>query len=551
MYAAEIKKFFRGEVLEDKDTLAKYSRDASIFEVLPQLVVCPADVEDIKALIKWAAEKKKAGESVSLTARSGGTDMSGGAINESIIVDFSKHINKFVSLEVDADGRGGRAIVQPGMFYRDFEKETLKKNLIMPSYPASREICTVGGMVSNNSGGEKTLAYGKTEKYVEQVKMILEDGEEYTIQPLSKSELEAKIKSGGFEGKMYKKLFALIDDNADLIKKAKPNVSKNSAGYYLWNVWDGQTFDLPKLIVGSQGTLGFVTEITFRLIKTHAHSRLLVIFLRNQHNLTEIIEEVLKFHPESFESYDDKTLNLAMRFFPEMLKRLRTGLFSLALQFLPEMLMLLRGGLPKMVLLAELTGEDEEKIEQRLNDLKTHLAQFHVPVRVLHSEKEGQKYWVIRRESFNLLRQHVRGKHTAPFIDDVIVKPEHLPEFLPAVNAILEPHRDKLIYTIAGHDGDGNFHIIPLMDFKDPEARALIPKISEQVYDLVMKYKGSITAEHNDGLIRTPYLEKMYGPKMTALFAETKNIFDPLNLFNPRKKVNADLEYALGHMQKD
>jgi FAD/FMN-containing dehydrogenase len=217
----------------------------------------------------------------------------------------------------------------------------------------------------------------------------------------------------------------------------------------------------------------------------------------------QIIGEVLKFKPESFESYDDKTLNLAIRFFPDILKRMKAGVFSLAVQFLPEFFMLLRGGLPKMVLLVELTGEDEKVLEQRLYELKGHLARFNVPVRVLRSEKESEKYWTIRRESFSLLRKHVQGKHTAPFIDDMAVKPEFLPEFLPAVNAILEPHRDKMIYTIQGHDGDGNFHIIPLMDFKDPATRKLIPKISEQIYDLVVKYKGSITAEHNDGLIRT------------------------------------------------
>lgn len=550
MYADEIKQFFRGEVLSDAETLAKYSRDASIFEIMPQLVVCPADAEDVKAMVKWAAAKKKAGEAISLTARSAGTDMSGGAINDSIIVDFSKHLNQFVSLKVDPDKQGGSATVQPGMFYRDFEKETLKEGLLMPSYPASRELCTVGGMVSNNSGGEKTLAYGKTEKYVAQLKVVLEDGEEYLIKPLTQPELDQKTKEKSFEGEMYKKLFALLKNNNDAIKKAKPDVTKNSAGYYLWNVWDGEIFDLPKLIVGSQGTLGFVTEITFRLVKKHSHSRMLTMFLRDQHDVAQIISEVLKFKPESFESYDDKTLNLAIRFFPDILKRMKTGVFSLALQFLPEFFMLLRGGWPKMVLLVELTGEDESVLEKRLYELKEHLAQFHVPVRVLHSEKESQKYWTIRRESFSLLRQHVRGKHTAPFIDDMAVKPEFLPEFLPAVNAILEPHRDKMIYTIQGHDGDGNFHIIPLMDFKDPTTRALIPEISEKIYDLVAKYKGSITGEHNDGLVRTPYLAKMYSPQILALFAEVKDIFDPLNLFNPRKKVNPDLEYALAHIQK-
>lgn len=550
MYAEEIKTFFKGEVLDDDETLAKYSRDASIFEVRPRVVVCPRDRDDLKALVKWAAARKRAGEDVSLTARSGGTDMSGGAVNDSIIVDFSKHLNRFISLEADADKRGGSATVEPGMFYRDFEKETLKENLLMPSYPASREICTVGGMVANNSGGEDTLMYGKTEEYVTGLKVVLEDGEEYVVRPLKKDELERKMAENSMEGKLYSRLFKLIEDNEKIIKEAKPDVSKNSAGYYLWNVWDGETFDLPKLIVGSQGTLGLVTEITFRLVKKHRHSRLLVMFLRDQHNLAEMINEVLKFKPESFESYDDKTLGLAIRFFPEIMRRMKTNVFSLAFQFLPELFMLLRGGLPKMVLLVELAGEDENAIEKRLYELKEHLARFKVSVRVLRSEKESEKYWTIRRESFSLLRKHVRGKHTAPFIDDIIVKPEYLVEFLPAVNAILEPHRDKMIYTIQGHDGDGNFHIIPLMDFKDPDTRALILKVSEQIYDLVVKYKGSISAEHNDGLIRTPYLEKMYGSKVVGLFAEVKDIFDPLNLFNPRKKVNPDLDFALAHIQR-
>ena len=167
---------------------------------------------------------------------------------------------------------------------------------------------------------------------------------------------------------------------------------------------------------------------------------------------------------------------------------------------------------------------------------------------MLKSEEEEQKYWTIRRQSFALLHNNTTGKDTAPFIDDFIVKPEYLPEVLPKVNAILDKYKKDLIYTIAGHPGNGNFHIIPLMDLKDERVRALIPKISEEVYRLVFQYHGSITAEHNDGLIRTPYLEEMYGPEIDALFAEVKKIFDPQNIFNPGKKVNGDLKYSVDHI---
>jgi FAD/FMN-containing dehydrogenase len=566
MYADEIKTFFKGEVLDDAETLAKYSHDASVFEIKPQTVVCPKNVEDVKALVKWAAGKKRTGDPISLTARSGGTDMSGGAVNDSIIVDFSKHLNQIVSVQADKDGQGGSATVQPGMFYRDFEKETLKNGLLMPSYPASREICTVGGMVANNSGGEKTLAYGKTEKYVVALKVVLEDGEEYVVRPLTKMELDKKAKEKSFEGGLYKKIFKLIKDNEDIIKKAKPDVSKNSAGYYLWNVWDIETFDLPKLIVGSQGTLGLVTEITFRLIRPKPHSLMAVLFLRDLDEIGSIVETIMRFKPETLESYDDQTLKLAIRFFPQILARAKGSRLKLALGFLPDLWMLLRHGWPKLVVLAELTGEDEAEIRTRLVELTRALQEQSSVFRIKHRNKRAEhhdalvhltkhqaaeeKYWITRRESFNLLRKNVKGKHTLPVVDDVIVKPEYLKDFLPEMAAILDKYRQYLFSTIAGHVGDGNFHIIPLMDFKDPAARAIVPKLMDEVYDLVLKYHGSITAEHNDGLVRTPYLEKMYGKKVVALFAEVKDIFDPLDLFNPRKKVGGDLAYAMAHIQQ-
>ena len=145
----------------------------------------------------------------------------------------------------------------------------------------------------------------------------------------------------------------------------------------------------------------------------------------------------------------------------------------------------------------------------------------------------------------------MKGKRTAPFIDDIIVRPEFLPKFLPELKAILSQY--DLIFPLAGHAGDGNFHIIPLMDFSRPDTAKIIRELGEKVYELVIKYHGSITAEHNDGLIRTPYLEKMYGVKMTSIFREIKNIFDPKNIFNPGKKVatqslGGTKEYIASHI---
>jgi FAD/FMN-containing dehydrogenase len=161
---------------------------------------------------------------------------------------------------------------------------------------------------------------------------------------------------------------------------------------------------------------------------------------------------------------------------------------------------------------------------------------------------EADKYWRIRRESFNMLRKHVHGKRTAPFIDDIIVKPELLPEFLPKVQKEIDAY--KLVYTVAGHAGNGNFHIIPLMDLNSPFSADTILELSKKIYTLVHDYKGSITAEHNDGIIRTPFLAQMYGDKIVELFRETKNIFDPQNIFNPGKKVGGTFDDIKRYIKK-
>lgn len=237
-----------------------------------------------------------------------------------------------------------------------------------------------------------------------------------------------------------------------------------------------------------------------------------------------------------------------MKFLPEMIKIMKPrNMLSLAWQFIPEAWMVLTNGFPKQVLMAEFTGNDINEIHERALAAQKAIQKFGWRTRIAN-EEEAKKYWTIRRESFNLLRKHTHGLRTAPFIDDFVVRPEFMPEFLPKLNAILSQY--DIIYTINGHAGDGNMHIIPLMDMKIQKSHEIIEKLSQEVYDLVLQYKGSITGEHNDGLIRSPYLIKMYGPKIYSLFEQTKKIFDPENIFNPGKKVNSDLKYSMEHVVK-
>ncbi len=546
MLSEEIKNLqLDGDMDESPETILKYSTDASLFFIKPALVVFPKNVEDIKKLILFVSEEKKKGRDISLTARSAGTDMTGGPLTESIVVEFTKYFNHLLELGDDW------AIVEPGMYYRDFEKQTLTKNLILPSYPASREICAMGGIVNNNSGGEKTLRYGKTERYVESVTMVLADGNEYEFSKITEDELQKKISLENFEGQIYKQMFNLINDNYDIIKQAKPNVTKNSAGYYLWNVYDkeAKTFDMAKLIVGAQGTLGLMTKAKIKLVHTKKASKLLVIFIKDLSLLSKLSSIILPFNPESFETYDDNTFKLAIKFFPEILHQIKSNIMKIMLKTFPEFWMIITGGIPKLVLLAEFSADSKEEAKQLAENAKEALQKSmgnKIKMRVTQSDEETEEFWIIRRESFNLLRKHVRGLRTAPFIDDFSVRVEYLPELLPKLYEILS--RYKLLYTIAGHVGDGNFHIIPLMDLTNPKSKEIIKNLSKEVYDLIIKFGGTITSEHNDGIIRTPFLRQMYGDKVYDLFVRTKHIFDPLNIFNPGKKVGGTFEYAQNHI---
>lgn len=539
---------FKGDFDDSATAKDHYSHDASLFEIVPELIVFPKDPQDVEILVAVAAKEKKRLPQLSLTGRSAGTDMAGGAINDSVIVDFTRYINQIKHVS------SSQATAQPGVFYRDFETATFEKNALMPSYPASKSLAALGGIVNNNSGGEKSLEFGKTADWVESLKVVFADGVEREVRPLNKKELDKKIAQKDFEGQVYKKIYDLCEKKYDLIKVAKPNVSKNSMGYGIWDVWDRETgvFDLNRLIVGSEGTLGLTTEVTFRLTPVRPHSGLLVLFMKDINKLGEVINVVLKHNPATFESFDDQTLYLSIKFLPAFQKMLGTRAFlKLLINLIPDGLQLLRG-VPKLILMVEFNGETSDEVRQKIKALHKELGakRAHYEINGFEendNEMKSEKFWIMRRQSFQLLRSKVKDKHTAPFIDDLIVNPENLPDFLPRLRRIIKKY--KLFATIAGHMGDGNFHIIPLMKLEDEKERKKILPAMKEVNNLVLKYGGSLSGEHNDGLVRGPWLEQQFGKEMVDVFREVKDIFDPEGIFNPHKKANADWDYSYKHIR--
>ncbi len=543
---SDLKALVSGDVDDSAETKELFSHDASMFELVPEVVVSPKDAEDVKKIVTYVAQHKAENPELSLTARSGGTCMSGGAVNDSIVLNFTKYFNKIESVtELSAQA-------QPGVYYRDFEKATLEKGAIMPSYPASRDLCTIGGMVNNNAGGEKSLVYGKTERFIEELKVVFADGNEYSVKPLDRAGLQQKMAQQDFEGKLYRDVFELVDTNYDAIKAARPGVSKDSTGYHLWDVWDRESgrFELNRLITGGQGTLGLTTDITFKLVPAPKHSGTLVVFLRSINDLGVLINKVMEHKPHTFEGFDNYTLMLSFKLFFFFRKTLGWwGMIKLGLQLIPDALKLMRG-IPKMVLLIEFTGDTPEEVKEKVHKMRLDMKEFGHEALFEEDETEAkaEKFWIMRRQSFNILRKKVHDKHTAPFMDDLIVPPQVLPQFLPEIRQVIAKY--KLLATIAGHMGDGNFHIIPLMKIEDKREKAKLEPAMKEINDIVLKYKGSLSGEHNDGMIRGPWLEKMYGPEVYGYFKRVKEIFDPQNIFNPHKKTDATWDYSMDHLRE-
>ncbi len=539
---SELKAIISGDVSALDVDREKAARDTSLFYLKPQIVVYPQNKEDIVKLVRYVYIKKSEGIDISVTMRAAGTCMTGGPLSESIVVDTTKYMNHVLSTTET------EATAEPGVYYRDLEKETLAKGWLMPSYPASRELAAIGGIVSNNSGGEKTLTYGKTEKYVQSLSVVFANGEEDSLTALREEKLAAKLEEQTESGRIHREVLALVKENYDLLQKAKPTVTKNSSGYYLWNVYDKatETLDLSKLVVGSQGTLACISSATLTGVKPQTHSRMLVMFVPSTTQLGEIIPKLLEHKPETLESYDDHTFKIAIKFFKDIAIRMGGNMFTLGLQFLPEFWMALTGGVPKIILMAEFAGDTEESVEQQVKVAYEDMKKFNLPIKMTHSQSESKKYWTFRRESFNLLRQKLQGYRTAPTIDDIVVHTKDLPEFLPKLEVIFSKY--DLIYTVAGHMGDANFHIIPLIDIHKEGIVDTLHKLMDEVYALVFEYGGSMSGEHNDGLLRTAYLPQMFSLEIIKLFEKTKDIFDPLHILNPGKKVYGDKKFAWSHI---
>lgn len=518
----------KGEIKTDTESRTAYSRDASIFEVMPQGVIAPKNLSDLNILVTMANRLAIQGRPTSFTARNGGTDMSGGSLTEGWVLDM-KHFNKIGEI----DEYHKRVKVQGGVMHRDVEKAAKAKGLYFAPYTSSHDICGIGGMIGNNASGEKSLQHGPTSANVDRLKVVLSDGNEYEFGPLTRAGLTAKLKQPGFEGDLYRGVTRILEDNKHLISTGHPRTRKNAAGYALWELWneDRTIFNMARLFIGSQGTLGIMTAAELKLVELPKFSRLIVTVIEETRELTPAVTIALKHKPAACETFDHYTYDYAKKCYPADAKRAKLAAGK------------------HMVVLSVFEGDTKKEVDEASNAALVALAREGYDAYSIDDQKVIDSYLLIRRKSTALLIEHTKaGERGAAFLEDSVVPLEHYGNFLHEVEELLK--QSGLTYTYAGHIGDGSIRLIPLVDFAQTDAAQQIFDLETRFNELVLKYHGSISADHNDGLIRTPYLARQYGPHMVRLFEQVKNLFDPFHIFNPGKKVFGSYEYALQHIIK-
>lgn len=534
---------FNGEVSSDKQLLEQYSTDESIFAVQPQVVVQPKTGKDVEVAVAVLGKETKRFPALSLTPRAAGTGLSGGSLTDSIVIDVAKHLHR---AEVPIKSAHGVTITcEPGAMWRDVEKTLKKEDVYIPSYPASKDLCSIGGAIGNNAAGPDSLRYGHCAEWVSSLEVVLHDGKTYTIQPITFKEYKALIKRKDAYATILKETVALLEKNEALIKKAKPKTKKNSAGYALWHCIDGTVadfkkgktnLDMTRLISGSQGTIGIITKLTLRTEPIAHGTELIAIPVFNLADAGNVVLEALKYDPINVEIFDGLSFNLALKN-PEFFKDRLDGMqyYKVLLAMYTCYHVRWKRRTPEFTLLVTVDGANAEtsKLKEAVAAIR---AAGGTRARHIASPVEREMFWQIRRASYTLSKFQDPSKRPAAFLEDMTVPPKNLAPFFTEVKKLLK--KFNVTAAVHGHGGNGHFHFYPLLDFTKPETAAMVEKMSEAFFDTAVKYGGNICGEHNDGIARTPYLNKMFSKQELALFTAVEHIFDPDDIFNPGKKVN-------------
>lgn len=524
-----------GEVMAAADARHYFATDKSVFALTPEVVLYPRGENDVRKSARFTWQLAERNRIVPITARGAGSDMSGAAVGSGIVMVFPAHMNRIIEL----DAKSGAVTVEPGVNYGKLQQTLETHGRFLPPFPASLEYSTVGGAVANNAAGEKSVKYGDTRAYVQGLRVVLANGEVIVTGRLSKRDLDKKLGLATFEGEIYRSLDALLEEHQPVVDQLARSVTKNASGYDLADVRHGDgSFDLTPLFVGSQGTLGIITEITLATEVHNPETTLLLASFDSPAQLQAAILELRQDHemPSAMELVDGNLLAAVAALNPAQLK----GALSKPY--------------PKFVLLVEYdnTGRGQKKTARHGAKL---LEKHGAVVSIAADAQEQELFRKLRDAPATLLAHAENHARALPLVEDGAVPPEQLAAFLAGIYDIFG--RNRLQAAVWGHAGDAHLHVQPHLDLSEIGDRQRAFRLMDAYYKLVVGLGGTLSGEHGDGRLRAPYLETMYGTDAYALLCKVKKIFDPYGTLNPGVKTGVAIddlkpllrqEYSLGHL---
>ncbi|MGO9599514.1 MAG: FAD-binding and (Fe-S)-binding domain-containing protein [Isosphaeraceae bacterium] len=512
----------RAEVTFDRGRRWLYATDASLYQIEPLGVVVPRTVDDVVATVRIAAEEK-----VAIVPRGAATSLSGQTVGAAIVIDFSKYLNRIGI--VDRNAMTVR--VEPGVVLDQLNANLMPLGLMFGPDVSTSDRATLGGMIGNNSAGARSLRYGKTVDHIRAVEVVLADGTTTKLGPLTHEEFASICQRKSPEGRIYRAVRDTVATHRQAIIERFPHILRRVSGYNLdefvpglpvrpagW-VDDPWQFNLAKLIVGSEGSLAVVTAADLKVVPVPKAQGLVVLSFATIAAALERLAEIVATGPVAVEMLDRMILDLAAE----------NPLYAHRVNFTE--------GRPNAVLAAQFYADSQAELEARAYDLVQRF-EGHPGVLGVHrslTDAARDDFWKVRKAGFSLLMAIVGDAKPIAFVEDTAVSPDRLPEFYERFAAIVARHGVRA--SCYGHADVGCLHIRPILSVRTPEGVQTLRSIAREVSDLVVEFGGSMSGEHGDGLARSLWNRKLFGPEVYGALQAVKQAFDPENRLNPDKVI--------------
>ncbi|KPK84175.1 MAG: Fe-S protein [Phycisphaerae bacterium SM23_33] len=528
-FEQDLRRGVRGEVLFDDVLLGVYATDASIYQIRPTAVVLPRDEDDVLAAVKTARD-----HGVSILPRGAGTSLGGQAVAPAMILDFCKYMNAL--LELNAAERWVR--VQPGLVLDEFNAALAPHGLHFAPDPATSSRATIGGIIGNNSSGTKSIVYGITNDHVLQTRVILSDGSVLELGELTKAQYDARANGERREAAILAGFRRIVESNRDEIARRYPKVMRRVQGYNLDSFTRTDRWNLAKLMVGSEGTLGVVVEAKLNLEPLPKFKVLVVAHFAELLEAIAAVAPVLEHGPSAVEILDSEVLAMARR-------NLNVAPLCGFLE-----------GDPAAVLVIEFFGDAPGEVARKAAELTRDLQQRRLGYAcpTITEPSEQAKVWAVRKSGLGLMLGMKGRRKPTPFIEDCCVPVEVLPEYIGKLLRFCEQRGVPV--AMYAHASVGTIHVRPILDLKRQEDIDYMKAIAEYAFGLVTGYGGSWSGEHGDGRIRSPFLRRYFGPEVYGALKAVKRLFDPAGLMNPGVIVDSgpmdrNLRYGTKYIAPD